>query len=549
MSQHQAFRRQAVPQQVAQSLQSTTLPAPLRGLRLDENQAFMTQGGALVLDNWLPTLRGVKLRGGYIRWATPPEATPIYSGFEYTHEGVERMYVGNATKLYDVTAGGTPTLIKDSQTSGIYTAAQLANAAGDWMIVVNDNGDYPLRFDGGTWETLNPGYTPPGGKPSKITGPVGSTVVNGGNLSYVWKYRNRLFFIENGSMNAYYLGIDSAGGVLSAIPLSGAATQGGYLLFGAVWSLDSGDGLDDKCCFVTSEGEVLIFTGSNPADPNNWRQEGRYQVSKPLGQNAHINIGGDLLIATIDGIVPVSAAVSKDVMALQLSAITKALGPMWQTEANTRNTLPWSMHKWPEFGGLFVTLPGGTPGNQRCLAANLNTGAWCRITGWDAMCFMQMRKDMFFGTQIGVVMQADRTGYDDGKPYVATMVGGWEMFQSPSQTVTWRQARAIFTSGPNEPFIPQISAVTDYALALPTPPLAGIDPGGGDYWDQGHWDISKWDQGVTVNNAATNTGWVSVGQTGFTHAPVLQVTVAQEARPQVELISITATFERGGVNV
>ena len=51
-----------------------------------------------------------------------------------------------------------------------------------------------------------------------------------------------------------------------------------------------------------------------------------------------------------------------------------------------------------------------------------------------------MRGDMFFGTQDGLIMQADRTGYDDGVPYVATLVGGWEMFQSPSEHVVWHQA-------------------------------------------------------------------------------------------------------------
>ena len=40
-------------------------------------------------------------------------------------------------------------------------------------------------------------------------------------------------------MNVWYLGIDSIGGVLHQIPLSGAATKGGSLLFSAVWSLDS----------------------------------------------------------------------------------------------------------------------------------------------------------------------------------------------------------------------------------------------------------------------------------------------------------------------
>ena len=37
MSQHQAFRRTAVPQQVAQQLQTITIAAPTRGIILSEN--------------------------------------------------------------------------------------------------------------------------------------------------------------------------------------------------------------------------------------------------------------------------------------------------------------------------------------------------------------------------------------------------------------------------------------------------------------------------------------------------------------------------------
>ena len=46
-----------------------------------------------------------------------------------------------------------------------------------------------------------------------------------------------------------------------------------------------------------------------------------------------------------------------------------------------------------------------------------------------------------------------------------------------------------------------------------------------------------------------NTGWVSIGMTGYSHAPIVQVTVAQNAKPEVDLISIAATFERAGINV
>ena len=515
------------------------MPPPTRGLVLSENEAYTQPGAAVVLDNWKPTLTGISLRGGCVEWCALPETTPVISAFNYASGIVAKMFAANASKLYDVTTV-TPVLVKSGQSSGNYTASQLANASGDYLIAVNDAGDAPLRFDGTTWTTLNAG---------QITGPPGSTVVAGANLTHVCKYRNRWFFIEGNSMNAWYLPLNAIQGALSMIPLSGAASKGGKLLFCASWSIDAGDGIDDKIVFATDQGELLIFTGSNPADAANWRQEGRYEVSAPLGKNAYMLVGGDLLIATVDGIVPTSGAITKSRAELELAAITRNIRPMWREEVLDKREHHWTMCNWPEYGGHFVTWPGGKPGKQYCAVVNSATGAWCRFVGWDAMCFIRMRGDMFFGTQKGKIMQADRTGYDNGMPYVATMVGGWNVFNSPAQTVTWRQARLSFSSRAAEPFNPQIAACVDYIVSIPTPPPAGPDPGLLDLWDEGLWDTALWDAGEAPPAAKRNTLWVSVGMTGYSHAPIVQVTVAQQAKPVVNLIQIDCTFERAGITV
>src|SRR5262245_34843463 len=507
----------------------------------------MQPGGCVISDNWFPTMRGVMLRGGSMRYcdthaldapawanshayaindqamdsadstiwkaliahtspATPTTFAqdrtanptrwqavarlPIISGFEYVSGNVQRMYAANASKLFDVTSS-TPTLVKSGQTRGNYSAAQLAVPATaglptDYMIAVNDTGDAPLRFNGSSWVVLDPGSiaawanntayaigalakdttdttywrntvahtsAPTGtfaadrsANPGRwvptasdgaswITGPAGTPVANGRNLSYVWKYRNRLFFIGGGSMSAWYLPLNAVGGTLQEIPLSGAATRGGKLLFGATWSIDAGDGLDDKCCFVTDQGEVMIFTGSDPSvstGTNPWHQEGLYAISPPMGMNAHENVGGDLLIATVDGIVPISMAIQKTAGQLELAMLTRTIKRMWREEVLAKRSWSWQIKKWDEYGGIFVTTPGGAAGNRYCLGANNATGAWARAVGWDATCFMRLLGSMFFGTQSGIVMQADRGGTDDGAAYVATLVGGWETFRSPS---------------------------------------------------------------------------------------------------------------------
>jgi hypothetical protein len=570
-----AFRRQPMPQQYEQALQTSTFPAPTRGIIENENEAYMQPGGAVVQDNWVSTLRGVKVRGGHVRWndlhaldtPVPPvpdlagSRLPVESMFEYVSGNVNEMFAANETKLFEVTGADVPILIKSGQTSGNYSTAQLANAADDWLIAVNDAGDYPLRYNGTAWEVLDPALSPT----NPITGPAGTPVVNGHGLTYVWKYRNRLFFIQGGTMDAWYLNVDSVGGALQKIPLSGAASRGGSLLFGASWSIDAGDGIDDKNVFVTTLGEVLIFTGSNPSDPANWRQEGRYMLSPPLGMNAHVSVGGDLLILTVAGVIPLSQAISKTGGQLDLAMLTRTVRRLWRETVAEKQPMPWTAKQWDEYGAIFIATPGGDPGNRWCFVANNVTAAWARFS-WDATCWGRIREAMFFGTQDGLVMQANRSGYDDGKPFVCTLVGSWEMFGAPSAQIVWHQARASFRSRAGQPFKPQLSAAIDYVITIPTPPPVGPDPGIADVWDQGKWgpagsgdldppppaDIeayAQWDQPSLGVAPVRNTLWVSVGKTGHSHAPVVQVSIGQEALPEVELIAISTTFERAGVNV
>ena len=258
-------------------------------------------------------------------------------------------------------------------------------------------------------------------------------------------------------------------------------------MWGATWSMDAGDGLDEKCIFGTDLGEILIFTGTDPSNAANWRQEGRYDLSPPLGMNGHIQIGGDMLVVTVDGIIPLSQAIAKSPGQLDLAMLTRSIEVRWHEEVAAKRSWAWSIKKWDENSTIFVTTPGDPPGLRHCLLANNTTGSsGARYTKRDATWFIRSRADMYFGTQDGFIMQAERTGKDelfDGntqaiKPmsYLATLVGGWEMFGAPANQVVWHQARAAFRTSANEPFQPQLAATVDYVVTLPNPPWRALIP-------------------------------------------------------------------------
>ncbi|RWB05463.1 MAG: hypothetical protein EOQ39_22435 [Mesorhizobium sp.] len=367
-------------------------------------------------------------------------------------------------------------------------------------------------------------------------------------LSHVWLYRNRLFFIEGGTMRARYLGVDSVTGALGSLNLSGIFQRGGSLLFGATWSLDAGDGIDDKCVFVTTEGEAAIFEGSNPAGATaaEWNLVGRYDLTDPMGRRATMRAGGDLIVATKEGLVPISAAINKDAAALSLAAISRNIEPDWKREAARRLSLPWEIIKWPDMNYAIVSLPVTADGQESwSFVVNLETGAWCKFVGWATRCIELHDSRLYFGTNDGKVFEAEIAGSDDALPIYYTYVGNPDHMKSLGGLKTVHQARPTFLSA--TPYNPKISFSVNYSVDLPSAPPAA-DGGTADLWDSGQWDVAKWDQAQPVASVGGGQ-WISIGKTGYVMQPQLQITGLLNQRPVTEFVQLDITFETGGVVV
>jgi hypothetical protein len=396
------------------------------------------------------------------------------------------------------------------------------------------------------------------------------TGVDTSTLSHVNVYRARLYFVEQGTFSVWYPPVDSLGGVAREFVLNGIFLKGGSLLFSATWSLDAGDGVDDKIVFVTTEGEAAVYEGPDP-DVDTWSLVGRYDLAPPMGKNAVMRAGGELLIATMEGIIPISAAITRDTAALSLAAITRTIEPEWKKEVLARRK-PWDMLKWPNHNMAIVALPtegggGGSTGggfdsgfndgfaigeetpvtigtNPYCFVVNVQTGGWTKYTGWDTRCLGLFGEWAYFGTADGKVMKAEVSGTDDGHPYECAVVWQFDHLGDIGPTHLVQQLRTTFLA--SVPFTPKASLSTNYVIKLPAAPPAAANNPSGSEWDVGLWDVAVWDaQGVK----AVTTRWTSAGRTGFCVAPQVQVTCGQLLAPDAELISLEVTFEAGGLVV
>lgn len=522
------FRRRPIPSSGEMQSRSKTFPAPIRGWIQSESLAADQAAGASVLENFFPTTRGIRPRGGSLRHATITAG--VRSLMTWRSGTAERLFASDVTAIYNVTSPASATVQPapdvTGRSSGFYSSVMFAGTGGDFLVAVNGSDDR-LLYNGSSWSTS-----------PAITG-VSST-----DLSHVWVFKNRLFFVEKNTMNAWCLGVDAIGGAASKISLSGVFKKGGSLLFGDTWSVDAGDGLDDICVFISALGEVAAFSGNNPADPNNWSQEGRYDIGRPLGPNAHFRAGGDLIIATTDGLVPLSAAMNKDPAALTLAAVTRAIEQEWKRQAVARETsMQWSCLKWVARNMAIVGLPTVGASEVCAFVVNLLTGAWAKYTGWNISCQAEMGSLAYFGSPGGGIYIAEAGGTDDGAPYFSTFVGLYDHVSSPTRVKTVKQARTSWLF--RKPFLSRVSFSFNYLKQLPAYPDAAVHSSL-DVWDIGQWDVALWDSGSAEQVA---TSWVSVAGEGFALAPNIQITNSHAGPPEAELISVDLLHETGGAVV
>lgn len=463
------------------------------------------------------------MRRGSLDFATIGDGSlDTVAMFSYVNGNNAKLFASTAPALYDITGGGTVTApAVGNLNSGLWSSVQFATPGGVFLRAVNGV-DTPLVFDGAAWSTA-----------PAITG------VDSRALSYVWTHQRRIFFIKKDSLSAYYLPADSIGGAAVELPLGGVFSRGGSLLFGSSWSLETGAGLSAQCVFITTEGEAAIYQGTDPSVATAWSKVGVYRIGKPLGARAHIRAGGDLVIATDIGFVPLSQAVQRDVSALSPSAVSYPIETAWNDAVATRSARPWACEVWPTKQMVLVATPTIDEPPQM-FAANARTGAWAPFTGWNGTCLQLFGDRMFFGSTGGKIIEAEVTGTDNGVAYTAACVPQFDPLKTPLNLKTSLLMRATIKA-PVE-ILPQLSLQTDFAVNLPAAPAASDIPG--DVWDSGRWDISEW---AVNEEPKIYRVWQSVGGAGCSIAPGIQITSGSLAPADVELVQVEMTYDMGDI--
>ena len=529
--------RQPVPRRAKPTTaQVKSFPAPTSGWIANQNLAIASERmpngqvlrGAAVLENWFPTQTGIRMRAGTEKFATIGSGSDdVTALFSYRAGNNAKLFATTATAIYDISSPAdpevSPTADVDSLTGGDWSTVQFATSGGTFLICVNGE-DAARNYDGTAWDT-DPAITN----------------VDSADLSHVGVFKRRLWFVEKNSLSLWYLPVDSIGGAATEFPMAGVFNRGGSILFTTSISMDSGTGLDDRFVIVTTEGEFAVYEGFDPGTAADWSLVGVYQMGRPRGKNAWMRAGGDRVVATDIGFIPVIGAMQLDAAALAPNAVSAPISTAWTNYVRFRSGGDWYVNLWPTRQMAMVALP--TPINERVemMVVNVQTGAWALFTGWRALCLETFGERCFFGSTEGRIYECEITGADDEMPYTAACVPLFDDCKTPASRKIAHQARAVLLA-PREPG-EFMSVQANFNIVLPVVPSSPVILGES-LWGVAVWGESPWGE---LRERFSFERWQSTFGTGSVLAPAVQITSGSIAPPDIDLVRIDMTYETADI--
>jgi hypothetical protein len=501
--------------------QTNSTPAPIGGLNARDSLASMPPDDAVTLTNFFPTTTTVDLRRGYELWATGLPAD-VESLMPYRSATASSLFAASGTEFYDVTTkGAVGAAVVTGQTNARWQHINIGTPGGQFLYCVNGEDDAQL-YNGTAWQAVNSGSSP-----ISITG-VNTNLFIQCNL-----YKNRLFFVQKESFKVWYLPVNSVGGAAASLDFSSLFKMGGYLMAMATWTIDNAAGVNEYAVFISSEGEIIWYLGSDPSVADNWQIQGICRIGRPVGRRCFLKVGSDIILITADGFFPLSKALLTDRTQLQDAISNKIVNLVNNDVQNYGNNFGWEIVLYPIGNKLIINVPQRENKLQYQYVMNTITDSWCKFSGWNANTFSTIGDDLFFGSNLGYgantafVARCDVGNSDNGTYITGEVKTAFQYFGAPAVVKRFTLCRPIFfTAGT---LTAALVMNVNFQDTRPTssPTFSGTS---GTAWNTAPWNTFPWGdvqqikqdwQGISgigtcgalhmiIKNNATPTQWMSV---------------------------------------
>lgn len=492
---------------------TASTPAPIGGLNAVDALANMPPTDAIVMDNWFPQPSYIALRNGYENWATGFTHW-VETLLPYSNAAGEKLFAISGTSVYNATAqGAIGAAVVTGLTNARWEYTNFATSGGQFLYAANAT-DPPLLYDGTTWVSITGVSTP------AITGVTTTKLRN----PTAWK--NRLWFVEEGSMKAWYLPTSSIAGAAQSFDFGPFFTLGGELQTIMTASLTDGSTFDDYILFLSSEGELLLYRGTDPANAATFQISGRYQVGKPIGRRCWFKFGQDVIILTSNGFVSLEKTISIGQVGAEDTVSYKIINLVNEAVQSYKSNFGWQGAVHPLGNKVLINVPQSENSIQFQFVMNplakdqQGRASWCRFTNWNAACFATLGDNLYFGGSTYVAL-ADVNQDDNGNVINGLCKTAFQYLGSDRQKYITMVRPLIQTNGSiNASLLINV----DYNDQRPTSVGTYLSATGSP-WDTSPWNTSPWAQDLTMQTQwATVNGYPSA--CGFAIALYISVVAA-----------------------
>ena len=509
---------------------SVSNPASIGGLNAKDALAAMPPNDAVILDNFFPSPTSCNLRNGYTQWSTGYTAH-VETLMPYNAASASKMFAAAGTSIYDATSSGA---VGAAVVTGLANArfqhVNYGTTGGQYLYAVNGV-DSPGLYNGTTWQSV-----------TGISAPIAITGVTTSTFIHVNVYKSRLFFIPVNSFSIWYLPVNSLGGAASQLDLTPYFRLGGYLMAMLTWTIDNSSGIQEYAVFISSEGEVVVYQGSDPSNAATWYVVASFRIGRPIGRRCFTKVGADVILISADGFFPLSKALLTDRSQIQDALSNKIINMVNADVQNYGTNYGWEICLYPIGNKLIINVPQTTNSVQYQYVMNTVTGAWCRFTNWNANCFAVMGDKLYFGGNYvssgnkAYVAQAD-TGYSDNGGYIFGEVQtAFQYYGAPGEIKRFTMVRPIFnTAGIMQA---TLAIDVDFASVYPTgtPTFSGTS---GTPWSTALWNTFPWGDVSGIKK-----DWQGVNGIGY--AGSLHMRIVNNKFP-VQWMSVDYVYEVGAI--
>lgn len=514
-----------------------TLPAPLGGLNAYDSIAGMPEMDAITLVNLLPQAYGAYLRRGHQKHATGLGGD-VQTVFPFSgSDGIERLYAFANGKMFNITtAGVAPAPSLSGLTNNVWQTSLFANSAGTHGLAFNGSDD-------GIWVNVALGI-------QRLI--LGDGVANATwknvdpkNLIDVTIHQRRVWAVQKDTTYGWYLPVDQVYGIASKFDFGPLFKRGGYLQSLTTWTVDTGTGPDDSLVATSSNGEVAVYKGVDPATAGSWQLQGVYYMGAPVtGRRFSTKVAGDVYFATAQGMISLNAMITSSTTTPPENSVQsqKVQQPLSEAASSLVGIFGWQTYYCAPFHMVFINIPSVTSAGNTQFVTNTINNAWCQFAGYDASHWATYAGLPYFGCSDGNVYKA-WFGHVDGAELNGT--GGTDVVGYVQQAYSYLGAPGIQKQiGMYRPtFLVAADVVygsaVAYDFAFKTASIGLSPPPQG----SSRWDVGLWDQAVWSGSLKSQRQWSQAEGMGT----AASFTFIMRSRSEALWVGTDFTYINGGV--